>query len=62
MKRCYICSRTLVIEGNDQNVSYLDSEICLNCELNFSKSGKVGSVLGEKLRDKLLEGKNNGSS
>jgi hypothetical protein len=35
VKKCYICSRTLVLEGENQNVSYLDSEICLNCELTL---------------------------
>jgi hypothetical protein len=35
LKRCYICSRTLVFEGENQNVNYLDSEICLNCELTL---------------------------
>lgn len=40
MKRCYICSRTLVLEGNNQNVTYLDSEICVNCELTMKKYEK----------------------
>lgn len=62
MKRCYICSRTLVLEGNNQNVSHLDSEICINCELSFSKSEKSGNILGEKLKEKLFEGEKNGSS
>lgn len=62
MDQCYICSRTLVLEGENQNVTHVNSEICVNCELSFSKSGKAGSVLGEKLKNKLVEGEKNGSS
>lgn len=62
MKRCYICSRTLVLEGENQNVTYLDSDMCITCERNFTNFGEKKNILGEKLKEKLSEGEKNASS
>lgn len=38
--RCYICSRTLIKEGNNVNVSHPKATLCLNCEQTMMKKIK----------------------